>query len=124
MEPAYEQLKKEIQEYIRLRYDLLRLNVLEKTAGILALFLLILVVTVSVLAAFLYFSFALAFVLHEHGGLSLAAALCIIGGVFLLLSLLLYAFRKSLIINPLIRQLSRILFQDEEADTTEKTQEL
>lgn len=63
------------------------------------------------LAAFVYFSLAFAYYLKSLLG-SMTPGLCIIGGIFILILILIVAFRKQFIINPLIKRISKILFKD------------
>ena len=55
----YQQLIDDSKRYLRMRYDMLRLELLEKLSRIVALILLVVVSTVLALAAFVYFTFAL-----------------------------------------------------------------
>lgn len=107
----YQRLINDGKEYARMRYDLLRLEILEKTSRVLTLFLLIILGLFLVLAACTYFALAVAAALQP--ALGAVAALCIVGGVFLLVLLIVFLFRKQLIINPIISQLSEIMFHDQ-----------
>lgn len=111
LDPEYKQLLNDTKEYISLRYDLLRLEVLEKLSLILSLFILIVISVMLALAAFVYFSLAFAYYLKSLLG-SMTPGLCIIGGIFILILILIVAFRKQFIINPLIKRISKILFKD------------
>ncbi|MCI7430135.1 MAG: phage holin family protein [Bacteroidales bacterium] len=119
---TYQHLIDDSKRYLRMRYDMLRLELLEKLSRIVALILLVVVSTVLALAAFIYFTFALVAWLTPMLGAVLP--LCIVGGVFVLLLILGIVFRKSLFINPLISQLSHILFYEtpkSESDENEQT---
>ncbi|NCC99188.1 MAG: hypothetical protein EOL95_05710 [Bacteroidia bacterium] len=111
LDPEYKQLLNDAKEYISLRYDLLRLEVLEKLSLILSLFILIVVSVMLALVAFVYFSLAFAYYLKSLLG-SMTPGLCIIGGIFILMLILIALLRKQLIINPLIKHVSKILFKD------------
>ena len=65
LDPEYKQLLNDAKEYISLRYDLLRLEVLEKLSLILSLFILIVISVMLALAAFVYFSLAFAYYLKS-----------------------------------------------------------
>lgn len=110
-ENKYQRLIDDGKEYARMRYDLLRLEVLEKTSRVLALFLLIILGLFLVLAAFTYFALAVAAALQPT--LGAVAALCIVGGVFLLILLTLFLFRKQIVVNPIVAQLSDIMFHEQ-----------
>lgn len=117
-ENKYQRLINDSKEYARMRYDLLRLEVLEKTSRVLALFLLIILGLFLVLAAFTYFALAVAAALQPT--LGAVAALCIVGGVFLLILIVLFLFRKQIVVNPIVAQLSEIMFHEQTESSHEK----
>ncbi len=104
----YQKLIRDGKQYVRMRYDLLRLELLEKMSRILAVILLIIVATFLILAAFIYFTFAIVAWLQPM--LGTVVPLCIVGGFFVLLLLILILLRKKLFVNPIISILSGILF--------------
>lgn len=114
----YQRLIDDSKEYARMRCDLVRLEVLEKTSRVLSLFLLIILGLFLVLAACTYFALAVAAALQP--ALGAVAALCIVGGVFLLVLLALFLFRKQIIVNPIVSQLSEIMFHDQTASDHEE----
>lgn len=108
------------QQYLRTRYDLLRLELLEKMGQIIALILLLFCSITLTLTACIYFSFAL---VNWLGTLmnSEIIAFCIVGCTFLIALLIIYLCREKLFLTPLIRQLSKILFKEnEEYDINEQ----
>ncbi len=109
---SLEQLIQDGKAYLQRRGDLCRLELVDKLSIVLGLFFTCLVVGLLLLAAVGYFSVAIV------NSLSLCmpvwAACCIIGGVFVVLSVVAYLCRRPLFINPLIRLLSGILFHNEE----------
>ncbi len=117
-ENKYQRLINDSKEYARMRYDLLRLEVLEKTSRVLALFLLIILGLFLVLAAFTYFALAVAAALQPT--LGAVAALCIVGGVFLLILIVLFLFRKQIVVNPIVAQLSEIMFHEQTESSHEE----
>ena len=116
----YKQLIEDGQQYIRTRYDLLRLELLEKMSRIFALILMLLVSIILALTAFIYFSFAFVRWLGQSFNND-AWAFCIVGVIFLLLLGIFFFFRKQIFLNPLIRQLSEILFRKPEEEQDEST---
>ncbi len=106
----YQKLLDDTRTYLRTRYDLLRLELLEKMSQIIALILLVIIVTGLSMAAFVYFSFALVEWMQPFFG-SRIVPLCIVGGGFLLVVAVACIFRNRLFVNPLIAQLSKILFR-------------
>ncbi len=119
-ENKYQRLINDSKEYARMRYDLLRLEVLEKTSRVLALFLLIILGLFLVLAAFTYFALAVAAALQPT--LGAVAALCIVGGVFLLILIVLFLFRKQIVVNPIVAQLSDIMFHEQTESSHEENE--
>lgn len=116
----YKQLIEDGQQYIRTHYDLLRLELLEKMSRIFALILMLLVSIILALTAFIYFSFAFVRWLGQFFNND-AWAFCIVGAIFLLLLGIFFFFRKQIFLNPLIRQLSEILFRKPEEEQDEST---
>lgn len=115
MDSEYQKLLDETKEYVRLRYKLLKLDLLEKSSRIIALLIVILVAIVLAIGALTYFSLAIIHALEDLlGGLTLGY--CIFGGLFVLLALIMFIFKDKLIINPLIKQLSEILFKDSDLE--------
>ncbi len=115
----YRQLLNDGKRYLQTRYDLLRLELLEKLSRIIALLLMVFTSMILLLAAFFYFSFAL---MEWLGGLvGRIPAVCIIGGFFLLLLLVGVILRRQLFLNPMIRLLSDILFREPQATETPNT---
>lgn len=117
----YRQLLNDGKRYLQTRYDLLRLELLEKLSRIIALLLMVFTSMILLLAAFFYFSFALMEWLGSLVGR--IPAVCIIGGFFLLLLFAGIIFRKQLFLNPIIRLLSDILFREAQPSETPNTTE-
>ncbi len=116
MDSEYQQLLTEAKEYTQLRYKLLKLEFLEKGSQILGLIVFVIVLTVLVLGATVYFSLAAIYALkHVLGGLTLG--FCLFGGLYIIIAVVLYLLRKPLIINPLITQLSAILYEEDDIET-------
>ncbi|MCL1944166.1 MAG: phage holin family protein [Candidatus Azobacteroides sp.] len=101
----------DLKEYAYMHYDLLCLNLLEKLSKIIALLLIIMVSLMLLVIMLVYFSLALAYELSEIWNSKVGAFLCV-GGIYLLISAFLYFFRKNIFVNPLVKQLSKILFDD------------
>ncbi len=109
---SLEQLVEDAKAYLQRRGDLCRLELVDKLSVILGLLFAFLVLGLLLLVAVGYFSVAIV------NSLSICmpvwAACCIMGGVFILLSIVAFLCRRPLFINPLIRFLSGILFQNNE----------
>ncbi|MBQ1650825.1 MAG: hypothetical protein II056_00210, partial [Paludibacteraceae bacterium] len=63
MDNEYQQLLTEAKEYTQLRYKLLKLEFLDKSSQILGLIVMVIVLTVLVLGATIYFSLAVIYAL-------------------------------------------------------------
>lgn len=118
MDTEYKKFIDDSKEYLKLRYSMLRLELLEKMSLIIALFVVLLVSVVLVLVALTYFTMAAIFALREVLG-GVEVGFCIMGGLFVLITLLVIIFRKKWIVNPLIKQLSDILFAESEEEYLE-----
>lgn len=108
---SYQKIWTESKKYLELRYDLLRVELLEKISHICALLLATIVGLLLGIIAFTYLS-VLLLVWLETLFNSIIPGLCIVLGIHLLLLVCIFAFRKQWFINPLIRQFSKILFND------------
>lgn len=104
-----------IQEYLRLRIDILKLSLLDKTAK--TSLVIISHIVFIVLAALLFLFAAAAFVVwYGQSFNDYLAGLLIIAGLIAVLGLFFIIFRKRLIANNIVRQVSSILFEEEEED--------
>ncbi len=100
-----------VREYIDMRTDLIRLMLVEKLSRLTSLMLLF--IMLFVLGMFAGVFVALAFVLWygENIGSMWIGALVVVGLV-ILKAILIFAFRKRFLLNPIIRQLSAIIMED------------
>lgn len=101
----------DLKEYARLHYDLLCLNLLEKLSKIISLLLIFIVSLALAVIILIHFSLALAYKLAEMWDSRIYAFL-FVGGVYLLIGIFLYIFREKVFVNPIVKQLSKILFED------------
>lgn len=106
----YRKLYTDARNYLNTRYDLLRLELLDKMSRIIGLVLMAMIVILLVFAALGFFAFAIVFLLRSV--MPMPVACCIMGAFYLVLIALVVAFRKQWFINPMVRTLSAILFQD------------
>ena len=113
MDQEYQKLLDEAKEYASLRIKMFKLELLEKLSLILTLFVVVMVVVVLLLTALTYFSLASVYALKDVLG-GMAIGLSIVGGLFVLITVLILIFRKQWILNPLIKSLSNILFKEDE----------
>lgn len=121
MDNEYQRLINETKEYARLRVDLIKLELLEKMSKTIALIVTLFLSLVLILVAFTYFSLAIVHYISQYLG-GIQFGYCIVGGVFLLLTILVLVFQKQWILNPLIKALTLTLFdpEDEEIEENKK----
>ena len=108
---VYKSLVNNVKEYADLQLQLLKLNIVEKTSQILSLLIVIIAGTILLMAAFVYFSMMFVLWMKTLTG-SLTYGFLIIAGFFLLLFILFVLLRKKMIINPIIKKMSSILFSE------------
>ncbi len=116
---GFNQLFADIKDYVELQGDYVKVAFVEKSTKLLATILFIIVALVLIMGVFFYLSFSLAYALAP--GLGYIASFGIISGIYLILLVVVAVFRKSLILNPLLRIMIN-LFYDEpkvEKDETE-----
>lgn len=101
------QLVKSVKDYIGLQKDLLQLNAVTKTAHVLTLLLLFVILSFFLLLIIIFLSLAVAFALSSI--MPTALAFLTIAGVYMLLLILVYAKRKTWILQPLIHLFAGIL---------------
>lgn len=110
---VYKSLAKNAKDYVDLQLQMLKLNIVEKTSQILSLLIVIIAGTILLMAAFVYFSMMFVLWMKTLTG-SLTYGFLIIAGFFLLLFILFILLRKKIIINPIIKAMSGILFKESE----------
>ncbi len=106
-ENQYVRLWEELKKYFRLQIDYTRLTAVEKFSLLLSAAAVTLVVVLLCACALFYLSFALACVLEQWFGVEWAAYL-VVGGIFALVLLIIFVFRKQLIVNPVTRYITRL----------------
>ena len=106
---GFNQLFADIKDYVELQGDYVKVAFVEKSTKLLATILFIIVALVLIMGVFFYLSFSLAYALAP--GLGYIASFGIISGIYLILLVVVAVFRKSLILNPLLRWPNRIMQQ-------------
>ena len=112
MTSDYKQLLEECKQYASMRYDLLRLELLEKLSKIISLILLAIVSLFMVMIIFTYLSYLL-LLWFETIFESMIPGVCIVAGIYALILVCIIAFKDKIFLNPMIRALSKIIFSDE-----------
>ena len=110
--PRNARTAKDMASYLSKRYDLLKLERLEKSSQILSVVLSMLIVVVCALVVVIYLSDALVSWLTI--ALNAGWAYTIVCGIFMLIIIVVLYKKDTLFVNPLIRKLSRILFSQKE----------
>lgn len=99
-----------VKEYINTRYDLIVLKTYEKISNVGSEFIsLVLILKISAFALLLL-SFAGAFYISTIFN-DTYIGFIIVGGGYLLISLILLIFKKQLLINPLRNSIIRLIFK-------------
>lgn len=118
----YKKLLEDSKVYFNVRYDMLRLELLEKMSKIIGRIIMALVVVLLVFAALAFFGMGAMLLLSKV--VSMPVSCAILGGIFLLLIGLAIHFKEALFINPTVKMLAGILFAEETpAPQTEKEDE-
>lgn len=110
--PRNEKTAKDLKTYLTQRYDLLKLELLEKSSQILSVVLSMLIVVVCAVAVLIYLSNALIswLTIALNAGWAYTIVCVILVGIILVV----LHYKDTLFINPLIRKFSRILYAEKE----------
>ncbi len=111
------QLFREFKEYLRLQRDYTRLEVTEKLSILLSTLIVVLLAVILGMMALFYISFMLVYLLAPALG-SMLAGFGLIAAFHLLLIFLLFAFRKQLIVNPMVRFIAGLFLAKPAANDT------
>ena len=97
-----------LKDYIGLKKEYMKFSVIDKLVRLVTALSLSVIIFVLVVAVLFYASFACVYLLAPTTGM--ACAFVIVAATLLLLLFIILAFRKPLIVRPLIRFLTGILF--------------
>jgi len=106
-------LSDHVKEYINLRVDLIRLILVEKMSRLTSLLLLFILFLILLMFAAVFLGLAFVLWFGNSIGPMWAGALIVVG-VLLLKGILLYIFRRRFLLNPVIKQLSKIILEDDD----------
>ncbi len=109
----FSELTENIRRYINLRIDLVKLVLTEKLARMATVFLLINILFIVCMFLLLFLSFGFIYWYGEMVGPMWEGAL-IVAGIYLLIGLIILVFRVPIIMNPLIRQISKVLMEEKD----------
>ena len=107
-----QQLFVEFKKYLKLQKEYTKLEITEKLSILLSALVLLSVVIILGMVALFYLSFALAYILDPLVG-GLMVSFSIIAAFHLLLVLLVFTFRKKLIINPMVNFIAGLFFEND-----------
>jgi hypothetical protein len=107
------------KSYVKTRFELWKLSLLEKASKAGAFFLVSFILVIIIAFCLVFISLAFAF---WYGQMTddLATGFLILAGFYLVLGIILILARKTLILAPIIRALSSIMYDDDETDESDK----
>ena len=111
METNYKEVISEVKSYASMRFDLIRLELLEKLSKIISLILLVFVCILVSIIIFTYLSILLLLWLNDVFS-SMIPGVCIVAGVYAIALTAMIIFRKKFFLNPIVGALSKIIFSD------------
>ena len=111
MEANYKEVISEVKSYASMRFDLIRLELLEKLSKIISLILLVFVCILISIIVFTYLSILLLLWLNDVFA-SMIPGVCIVAGVYAIALTAMIIFRKRVFLNPIVSALSKIIFSD------------
>jgi len=115
--PRNEKTAQDVKTYLTEYYDLFKLELLEKSSQILSIIFSMLIVIVCALVVVIYLSSALISWLTI--ALNAGWAYTIVCSIFLIIILVVWRFKETLFIQPLIRKFSRVMYPTEDAEVAE-----
>ncbi|MBQ7489884.1 MAG: phage holin family protein [Bacteroidales bacterium] len=107
----YLKFVKDIQKYVELQLDMLRLNLVEKLSQIVSYLAVVIVGIFLIMTAFIYFSMAFVHWMQSYFN-SMIPGFLILGVFFIILFVVFFMLRKKLFLNPMIKKFSGIFFND------------
>ncbi|WP_321480724.1 phage holin family protein [uncultured Bacteroides sp.] len=110
---SIQQLFAEFKKYLELQKEYSKLEITEKLTILLSTLILIFILITLGMVALFYALFTLAYILEPLVG-SLQASFGIIAGINIMLILLVFNFRKRLIISPMTKFLANLFLNDSE----------
>ena len=110
---VFENIISEIEEYIKLNKEYIKLTAVEKVSLLVSFFIFALAIITLGSSILFFLAFSLAHYLAPFvGGLSIS--LLISAGIPIFFILLLFIFKKQLIINPVVRITVSLFFDSKE----------
>lgn len=110
----YQQAWADIKQFASTKFDLLKVDFLEKAARIVGLILFALVLVLLLFAVISFGCMALIFAIGQ--ALPMWASTLIVVALWMLIMIGAIAFRQQLFINPMLAAISSILFEQPDAE--------
>ncbi|MBR1785694.1 MAG: phage holin family protein [Paludibacteraceae bacterium] len=110
MEKQFDKILNDCLEYLRIRFDLLKLDTTDKLARILGTLVFIIVAVLLGFAALVFFAVAATVLLSQC--MPLWAACCVFALVFLIILAVVVYLKKELFINSFIQMLYNMFFEE------------
>lgn len=107
---GFQQLFADVKEYVNLQSEYLQVGLVEKLTKLLSKLMIALIAFVFIIGTLFYLLFAVAYALAP--GIGFVASFAIIGVFFIVLLLIVLSFRKQLIINPLLKIMVDVFYED------------
>ena len=115
----YQQTWADIKQFASTKFDLLKVDFLEKAARIVGLILFALVLVLLLFAVISFGCLALIFAIGQT--LPLWASALIVTGLWLLMMICAIVYRRQLFINPMLAAISSILFEQNDNQPQQTT---
>ncbi|NLI71577.1 MAG: phage holin family protein [Bacteroidales bacterium] len=107
---GFQKLFTEVKDYVELRLDYMQVGMVEKLTKLISKLLVLFIAIVFGMAVLFYLLFSLAYALAPM--LGFITSFAIIAGIFLLLTIIVIVFRKSLIVNPILKLMVEVFYDD------------
>ena len=109
------EISENVKAYIRLKTDMLKLTLTEKLSLIISALLISVILFLVFLFISMFISIAFIFWFRDHAGPLYVGAL-IVAGCYFLIGIIIFLLRNSLFIDPLVKQITKVLLEEEDED--------
>ena len=109
------EISENVKAYIRLKTDMLKLTLTEKLSLIISALLISVILFLVFLFISMFISIAFIFWFRDHAGPLYVGALIVAGG-YLVIGVIVFLMRNSLFIDPLVKQITKVLLEEEDED--------
>ena len=110
------QLFVEFKKYLNLQKEYTKLEATEKLSVLLSMLIIVLLTVILGMMALFYLSFTLAYLLAPTVG-SITLSFSLIAALYIVLAILLVAFRKRLIIDPMVKFIAGLFLKPTDKNT-------